>query len=80
VAGEVGVTVGPGLDHPGRVLKFFVPFTRPSHRPSGWYGGDDDDDVVVPTSDGWRFAHRTCTERWRLASGDGPFPEGRDTF
>jgi hypothetical protein len=59
--------------------KFFVPFTRPSHRPQGWYGGDYDD-VVVRTPDGWRFAHRSCTERWRLAAGEGPFPEGRGTF
>ena len=59
--------------------KFFVPFTRASHAPQGWYGGDYED-IVVKTPDGWRFAQRRCTSRWRLAAGEGPFPEGRGTF
>jgi len=46
--------------------KFFAPFTRPSHEPKRWYGGDYDD-VVVPTPAGWRFSQRTCTGRWLLA-------------
>ena len=57
--------------------KFFVPFTRPSHAPLGWYGGDYDD-VVERTPDGWRFAYRRCSARWRLA--EGVAPDGRATF
>ena len=49
--------------------KFFVPFTRATHQPKRWYGGDYDD-VVVKTSGGWRFAHRVCTERWQFSAGD----------
>ena len=37
--------------------KFFAPYTRPTHEPKRWYGGDYDD-VVVPTPSGWRFARR----------------------
>jgi hypothetical protein len=43
--------------------KFFVPFTRPTHQPHRWYGGDYDD-VVVETDRGWRFQRRVCTARW----------------
>lgn len=62
--------------------KFWVPFTRDSHRPRRWYGGDYDD-VVVRTADGWRFARRTCTARWQYTvvdAGDPSVPEGRRTF
>jgi hypothetical protein len=62
--------------------KFWVPFTRDSHRPKRWYGGDYDD-VVVRTPDGWRFARRTCTARWQYTvddAGDPSVPEGRRTF
>lgn len=50
--------------------KFFVPFTRTSHSPLRWYGGDYDD-VVVHTPDGWRFRRRVCTPRWQLTADDG---------
>jgi len=60
--------------------KFFVPFTRGSHVPKRWYGGDYDD-VVVHTPDGWRFSHRVCSERWQFTSGDGAdLPDRRRTF
>ena len=45
--------------------KFFAPYTRPSHDPRRWYGGDYHD-VVVRTPEGWRIARRTCTARWLL--------------
>src|SRR3954451_8251132 len=75
----VNVVVGEIGDDVTVHSKFFVPFTRASHAPQGWYGGDYED-VVVRTPQGWRFSRRTCTERWRLAAGEGPFPPGRGTF
>jgi 3-phenylpropionate/cinnamic acid dioxygenase small subunit len=60
--------------------KFFAPYTRPSHEPKRWYGGDYDD-VVVPTADGWRFSRRTCTGRWLLGPDDADdLPEHRRTW
>jgi 3-phenylpropionate/cinnamic acid dioxygenase small subunit len=59
--------------------KFFVPFTRASHVPVRWYGGDYDD-IVVDTPDGWRFQHRKCTPRWQLTSVEGDVPAGRHTW
>jgi 3-phenylpropionate/cinnamic acid dioxygenase small subunit len=60
--------------------KFFAPYTRPSHEPKRWYGGDYDD-VVVPTDDGWRFSRRTCTGRWLLGPDDqDDLPEHRRTW
>ncbi len=59
--------------------KFFVPFTRETHTPKRWYGGDYDD-VVVRTLDGWKFAHRACSERWQFTPGEGLVPNGRATF
>ncbi|HQV59059.1 MAG TPA: nuclear transport factor 2 family protein, partial [Ilumatobacteraceae bacterium] len=42
----------------GRVQsKWFVPYTRPSHSPVRWAGGDYHD-VVVRTADGWRIKVR----------------------
>jgi 3-phenylpropionate/cinnamic acid dioxygenase small subunit len=62
--------------------KFFAPYTRPTHEPKRWYGGDYDD-VVVRTPAGWRFAKRTCSARW-LFTPDGPdadsVPEHRRTW
>ena len=49
--------------------KFFAPYTRPTHDPLRWYGGDYDD-VVVRTPDGWRFRRRVCTGRWQFTPGD----------
>jgi 3-phenylpropionate/cinnamic acid dioxygenase small subunit len=61
--------------------KFFVPFTRGSHVPKRWYGGDYDD-VVVRAADGaWRFAQRVCSERWQLTMDEGDdIPVPRRTF
>ena len=42
--------------------KFFAPFTRETHVPTRWYGGDYDD-IVVKTDDGWRFAERILEDR-----------------
>ncbi len=62
--------------------KLFVPYTRPTHEPKRWYGGDYDD-VVVRSPAGWRFTKRTCTARW-LFTADGPdadsVPEHRRTW
>jgi 3-phenylpropionate/cinnamic acid dioxygenase small subunit len=62
--------------------KFFAPFTRPSHDPKRWYGGDYHD-VVVRTDDGWRFARRACAARWLLTpelADDAGLPEHRRTW
>jgi 3-phenylpropionate/cinnamic acid dioxygenase small subunit len=67
VVSEVAVDGG----HEVRVhSKFLVPFTRPSHSPQRWYGGDYRD-VVVKVSAGWRFATRVCTPRWQLSAESG---------
>jgi 3-phenylpropionate/cinnamic acid dioxygenase small subunit len=62
--------------------KFLAPYTRPSHDPRRWYGGDYED-VVARTPEGWRFARRVCTARWlltpELAGGDA-VPEHRRTW
>jgi 3-phenylpropionate/cinnamic acid dioxygenase small subunit len=59
--------------------KFFAPYTRASHDPVRWYGGDYDD-VVERVADGWRFRRRVCTGRWLLTPGDGThLPEHRRT-
>jgi SnoaL-like domain len=68
----------------GEVLaqsKFLAPFTRPSHVPLRWYGGDYDD-VVVKTPGGWRFQRRVCTPRWQFTSADTgqEIPEHRRTW
>ena len=60
--------------------KFLAPYTRPSHDPRRWYGGDYHD-VVVATPDGWRFAHKQCTPRWQLAVVvDDDAPDHRKTY
>jgi 3-phenylpropionate/cinnamic acid dioxygenase small subunit len=60
--------------------KFFAPFTRDSHTPKRWYGGDYDD-VVVPTAHGWRISYRRCSARWQFTADDGPdIAPGRRTF
>ena len=53
--------------------KFLVPFTRPTHSPHRWYGGDYHDTVVF--SEGrWRFARKVCTPRWQFTAA--PFDDG----
>ena len=59
--------------------KFFAPFTRDTHDPVRWFGGDYDD-VVVRTAEGWRFQHRTCTGRWQMTSVDAEVAAGRQTY
>ena len=59
--------------------KFFAPYTRDTHVPKRWLGGDYDD-VVVPTAQGWRFASRTCSARWQYTVDDGPIPNHRRTW
>ncbi len=45
--------------------KFFSPYTRASHVPPRWKGGNYFD-VVVSTAAGWRFRSRTCVATWQL--------------
>jgi 3-phenylpropionate/cinnamic acid dioxygenase small subunit len=61
--------------------KFFAPYTRPTHDPLRWYGGDYDD-IVVKTPEGWRFAKRACTARWQhTPEAEGQvIPPHRRTF
>ena len=60
--------------------KFLAPYTRATHDPQRWYGGDYDD-VVVRTPDGWRFSRRVCTRRWQFTPGEqDSLPEHRRTF
>jgi hypothetical protein len=61
--------------------KFLAPFTRETHSPRRWYGGDYED-VVVPTADGWRFRSRVCTGRWQftVAGAEEEVPEHRRTW
>lgn len=60
--------------------KFLAPFTRDTHTPKRWYGGDYHD-VVVKTVDGWRFASKQCLPRWQFSViVDDDVPEHRRTF
>jgi 3-phenylpropionate/cinnamic acid dioxygenase small subunit len=59
--------------------KFVAPYTRDTHDPHRWYGGDYDD-VVERTGTGWRFRSRTCSARWQFTTDPGPVPEHRRTW
>ena len=59
--------------------KFFVPYTRETHHPRRWYGGDYED-LLERTPDGWRFRLRSCSARWMLTADDGPIVEHRRTW
>ena len=59
--------------------KFLAPYTRATHDPVRWYGGDYDD-IVVRTPDGWRFRRRVCTGRWQLTPDTDAAPEHRRTW
>jgi 3-phenylpropionate/cinnamic acid dioxygenase small subunit len=59
--------------------KFFAPYTRETHAPKRWYGGDYDD-IVVRTPHGWCFSSRTCSARWQYTVDVGPVPEHRRTW
>jgi hypothetical protein len=52
--------------------KFLAPYTRASHVPHRWKGGNYFD-VVQHGADGWRFASRTCVATWQFV--DGPTAE-----
>jgi 3-phenylpropionate/cinnamic acid dioxygenase small subunit len=45
--------------------KFFSPYTRATHVPPRWKGGNYFD-VVELTAAGWRFRSRTCVATWQL--------------
>ena len=70
-------------EHDGAVVvksKFFAPYTRPTHDPVRWYGGDYDD-VVLRTPDGWKFERRACTRRWQFTPAEQEgLAEHRRTF
>jgi 3-phenylpropionate/cinnamic acid dioxygenase small subunit len=60
--------------------KWFAPYTRTSHDPLRWAGGDYRD-VVVATDDGWRFAEKVCSGRWQFTpEGQGDVAEHRRTY
>ncbi|HVD29825.1 MAG TPA: nuclear transport factor 2 family protein [Mycobacteriales bacterium] len=59
--------------------KFFVPYTRETHTPKRWFGGDYDD-IVVRTDEGWRFVFRRCTGRWQFTTDEEPVPPHRRTW
>jgi 3-phenylpropionate/cinnamic acid dioxygenase small subunit len=59
--------------------KFLAPYTRETHHPRRWYGGDYDD-VVVRTDAGWRFQSRICSARWQYTTDAEPLPEHRRTW
>ena len=60
--------------------KWHAPFTRSTHVPVRLAGGDYHD-VVVKTADGWRFASKTCVQRWQLTPDGRPdLPEHRHTY
>jgi 3-phenylpropionate/cinnamic acid dioxygenase small subunit len=54
--------------------KFLAPFTRQTHVPHRWYGGDYLDTVVRDRTGAWRFATKVCTPRWQFTAA--PFDEG----
>jgi hypothetical protein len=59
--------------------KFLAPYTRDTHRPHRWYGGDYVDEVVR-TDAGWRIRSRVCTARWQYTTDPEPLPDGRRTW
>ena len=59
--------------------KFFVPYTRESHHPKRWKGGDYVD-VVEETPNGWRFRSRVCVARWQFTAGAEPEAMNRRTW
>jgi hypothetical protein len=53
--------------------KFLAPFTRDSHAPHRWYGGDYHDTVVRDQAGTWRFQTRVCVPRWQFTAA--PFDD-----
>ena len=63
--------------------KFLVPYTRPTHSPHRWYGGDYVDTVVRGNDGAWRFSRKVCTPRWQFTAApfdDNDIAEHRRTF
>jgi hypothetical protein len=59
--------------------KYFSPYTRETHNPKRWKGGDYLD-VVEDTPAGWRFRSRFCVARWQFTSGAQPEDIRRRTW
>jgi 3-phenylpropionate/cinnamic acid dioxygenase small subunit len=63
--------------------KFLAPFTRETHVPHRWYGGDYYDTVVRDRAGSWRFAKKVCTQRWQFTAApfdDAGIAEHRRSF
>ena len=63
--------------------KFLAPFTRSTHSPNRWYGGDYDDTVVRGDDGAWRFSRKVCTPRWQFTASpydDSDIAAHRRTF
>lgn len=48
--------------------KFLAPFTRASHVPHRWYGGDYHDVVARGQDGSLRFQSKVCTPRWQFTA------------
>jgi hypothetical protein len=48
--------------------KFLAPFTRTSHVPHRWYGGDYHDIVTLDQDGSWCFQSKVCTPRWQFSA------------
>ena len=60
--------------------KWLAPYTRASHTPKRWAGGEYHD-TVVRTTDGWKFSHKVCLPGWQFTpDGQGDLPDHRRTF
>lgn len=60
--------------------KWFAPYTRQSHTPIRWAGGEYRD-VVTRTDDGWKFVAKVCIGHWQYTpDGQEPMPEHRRTY
>jgi SnoaL-like domain len=63
--------------------KFLAPFTRTTHTPYRWYGGDYSDTVVRTAEGTWQFSRKVCTPRWQFTAApydDGEIADHRRTF
>lgn len=60
--------------------KWFSPYTRASHVPVRWAGGEYRD-LVARTDDGWKFTAKVCIGHWQYTpDGQEPLPEHRRTY
>lgn len=77
------IVVDEHADPAGRVRvhsKFWAPFTRASHVPVRFYGGDYFDEVVR-TDEGWKFVFKSCVGRWQFTPDTSDsIPDFRRTF